>query len=334
MSTANKLESFWYKKSTLAFLLLPLSWLIQLIAITKKYLYQTNILFSEKLPVPVILVGNITVGGTGKTPFICALTNELAKKNIQVGIISRGYKSSVESDVYLVTENDNATKVGDEAYLLYQRLQVPIAIGANRVEAAKLLLKNNNVDVIISDDGLQHYKLARDFEFLMVDGSRYFGNRLMLPFGPLREPVSRLNSVDQIIINSKSIELNHRTNLPNAINISVKPQALIHIVSGEQVSLINLTESKFIAVAGIGNPQRFFNSLKSLGGTFESKVFDDHYNFSELDFADFSSEMIVMTEKDATKCKSFAQDNWYYLLVDMEIGENVLDSINQKLNLF
>ncbi len=281
-----------------------------------------------KSRLPVVVVGNISVGGTGKTPFIQFLVAELAKKNIKAGIVSRGYGAKINNFPHLVDESDNAKMVGDEVYMLYRQTGVPIAISPKRSEAVKLIETISDLDLIISDDGLQHYAMDRQYEYALVDGQRGLGNRLMLPFGPLREPVSRLKSVDQVIVNGKSEEaLSGLTTR----NVQIEVVGLVHIKSGEQVTLSNLSEHSVTAVAGIGNPDRFFKTLAEHKTSFNSMVFDDHHDFCAEDFDKISSEIVVMTEKDSVKCLPFAKENWYFLKIRMKGGEQIIHQLINRI---
>jgi len=329
LSDVSKIEQFWYSKSIWRWLFLPLSLLVQMIALSKRFLYRINLIKSRQNRVPVLVVGNITVGGTGKTPFINYLVKKLQSKNIKVGIVSRGYKSNAPEYPYLIKQTDSVEVTGDEAFMQNATLQVPMVIGFDRAAAVDLLCQTNNLDLIISDDGLQHYKMARAFEILMIDGSRLFGNQLMLPVGPLREPVSRMKSVDYVVQNGnvengETIKNLSNGNVPLA-SMSLKVTGLININSNQSVELDASKATSITAVAGIGNPQRFFTSLSKFCDRpvedIDTKVFPDHHGFQLDDFQSINSDIVVMTEKDAVKCESFAQDNWYYLKVEAELSE-------------
>ena len=331
-SENTKLEKFWYSKSHWKWLLLPLSWLVQLVALSKVKLYKLNYLKSQSSKVAVLVVGNITVGGTGKTPFISLLVERLQAKGLKVAIVSRGYHSKAPYYPYIVNKDDTVETVGDEAFMQLATCNVPMAIGAKRAEAVELLTKKYELDLIISDDGLQHYSMARNIEVMMVDSNRLFGNQLMLPFGPLREPVSRINSVDFVVLNGGTPSLLDFSNtLTNVIGMQIEIDSLVQLVSGKEMSLRELNNNSVLAVAGIGNPNRFFTTLSKYCQSFDKKVFADHYLFTASDFPANKMGIVVMTEKDAVKCKGFAKENWYYLKVKATMQEQELKQLYSRI---
>lgn len=300
---------FWYHKHYLRWLLMPLSW-VYLAASLLRRMYLVR--FKQKhFDVPVIVVGNITVGGVGKTPLVIALAQQLQKHGLGVGIISRGYGATIKQFPYEVKPQDSATLVGDEPLLMAKKTHCPVVIAPKRIAAADFLLKHHACDVIISDDGLQHYALGRALEIVVIDGQRSLGNELCLPAGPLREPRKRIKSADFTIVNGG--------NWPGAYSMQLKPDHLRHLPTGDKRLPAQFSETA-AAVAGIGHPQRFFNTLLELGLNFKPYPFNDHHVFQEND-THFSESWIVMTEKDAVKCHAFAQDNMYYLPVSASIDE-------------
>lgn len=332
MSMASSIESFWYSKSWLKWLFLPLSIPFLIIVWLKRQGYQLGIFPSNQFKVPVLVVGNLTVGGTGKTPFISYLASKLSQQGIRIGVVSRGYLSKAPAYPHLVTESDSVSDVGDEAFMLFNQLALPMVIDANRSRAVTRLTEQFELDLIISDDGLQHYKMGRRFECLLVDSTREFGNGLCLPFGPLREPVSRKHSVDFVIQNGGEDFVSSIADIRGPkIIMKIVTRGLIHIKSGEKVSLSNLKERRINAVCGIGNPSRFFHSLATLCKEINPIVFADHYAYAEKDFEDLSDDIIVMTEKDAVKCRSFAKDNWYYLQVGASIEAKWAQQLTQTV---
>ncbi|TQV85837.1 tetraacyldisaccharide 4'-kinase [Aliikangiella coralliicola] len=334
MSQISMIEKFWYSPGYFKWLFWPFSLVIQIIAMLKRFFYVQGIQKVNTSSVPVIVVGNITVGGTGKTPFISFLVNEFKTRNIKVGIVSRGYKSNAENYPHIITEDDTVEVVGDEAFMQYHTTKVPMAVGADRASAVDALVQTHSLDVIISDDGLQHYAMARQFEILMVDGERQFGNQLMLPFGPLREPVSRVKSVDYVVVNGGDTEAD-LIDLSDGISLShmvIETSKLVHIKSDESVSLSNLKENSVSAVAGIGNPNRFFKSLSKHCSGYEQKVFVDHHEFQESDFDDLKNDIVVMTEKDAVKCRKFAKDNWYFLKINAKLTSEDFNQLFDRLD--
>lgn len=324
----NKLTQAWYKKSftLLALLLLPFSWLFGLCVAVRRLLYRKAIFKTHYFNVPVIVVGNLTVGGTGKTPFVIWLAKFLQSHGYKPGIVSRGVGGKKQLSPHRVNLDDKAYQIGDEALLLARNTNCPVMICANRVAAARELLKNSDCNIIISDDGLQHYRLGRQMEIVMVDGDRRFGNHCLLPAGPLREPVSRLQAVDFVVINGESDEENNYT-------MSLEPLEFVSVVDSQyRVNYQEFPRNKIHAVAGIGHPQRFFTSLKTAGFDIIPHAFPDHHNYQarELNFSD--SSPILMTEKDAVKCGAFADDRYWYVNVAAKIDSSLEQVILLKLN--
>ncbi len=326
MTVTHAVEKFWYSRSWLTLLVWPLQLPLLLLVLLKRLAYRYNLLASNRFNKPVLVVGNLSVGGTGKTPFIASLVKHFSQQGVSVGIVSRGYKSTVSSFPHQVSDQDNATTVGDEAFMQYKNLKVPIVISPARSNAVDYLLKNNQVDLIISDDGLQHYQMGRAIEVVLFDGARQFGNKMILPFGPLREPLGRLKSVDFVIQNgNQPTEFTHDKS-------TLVETALVNLKSGESKPLEFLASQEVVAVAGIGNPQRFFDSLSKFAKINSTSVFPDHHKFSLADFNHIHEDkVVVMTEKDAVKCTTFAKKNWYYLSVSMDIPTSLLQRINKKI---
>lgn len=309
---ARWLQIIWYQDSTVATLLLPLAWLFAGVVKIRRFLYQNNIIKSQRLSVPVIVVGNITVGGTGKTPLVSFLTQLLKANGYKPGIISRGYGGKTTELPLVVTPNSAANLVGDEPLLLAQQTQLPVVIGTDRVLSAQKLLAEFDCDVIISDDGLQHYKLQRDIEIAVIDGERRVGNAFPLPAGPLREPVARLNTVDFIIVNGKKTS-EHEFTMQLIGNIA------INLLTGEQKPLSAFAKTDCHAVAGIGNPARFFKMLAAAGLTCTNHEFPDHYLYQAQDIQFNNTNPVLMTEKDAVKCLQFASKQHWYVPVKAEL---------------
>lgn len=335
MSFKNAIEQFWYSRSKLAWIFLPFNLIFLILVKSKRTLYQLKILRSNYFNKTVLVVGNITVGGTGKTPFINQLVRILADNGVKAGIVSRGYQSGIKKFPHQVDKSNLALDVGDESYMQYvdlnhkSSLNIPIVIAPDRSLAINYLIEKNDVDIVISDDGMQHYKMARDIEVLLFDGKRQFGNRLILPFGPLREPVSRLKSVDFIIQNGKN------DNPFTESNVHLSASKFVHLKTGKEIAIKDFAERKVTALAGIGNPERFFSDLENICNVENKKAFPDHYCFELEDFNAFQEKTIVMTEKDASKCYSFSGDDWYYLKVEMNFDETfqdkILDRVKRKI---
>lgn len=305
-------------------------WVFILVAWLRRYWILR---YSQKyLPTPLVVVGNISVGGTGKTPLIIALVKRLQQQGYRPGVISRGYGGKAPAYPYLLTEASTAMEAGDEPLAIYRQTATPVAVGPDRLAVGKLL-EDQGCDVLLSDDGLQHYRLGRDIEIAVVDGSRGLGNGWRLPVGPLREPASRLNTVDWVVVNSPPDNFSLRCLTGETcfyVPMEIRPHKLFHLSSGAEVEFDSLPR-QVDAIAGIGNPQRFVATLQELG--FEPRLhsFPDHHAFSASDLQFGESLPLVMTEKDAVKCKAFAQDNWFYLAITAELPESFWIAFAQKL---
>ncbi|MEI6335863.1 MAG: tetraacyldisaccharide 4'-kinase [Methylococcaceae bacterium] len=317
----------WYKDHFIGVWLSPLSFLFNDFVRFRRFLYRLGILKSHTLPVPVIIVGNITVGGTGKTPLIIWLAEFLKESGFKPGIISRGYGGQAESWPQWVTVDSDAKNTGDEALLIAKQTGCPMAVGPLRVEAAKLLLGKADCNVILSDDGLQHYALNRTIEIVVIDGERRFGNGYCLPAGPLREPIERLKNVDFIIVNGEKSE-------DNEISMRLVGDQLVNLVTGEQKSLQEFKGVECHALAGIGNPERFFKVLEAAGLICKTHKFPDHYPFQRHDIEYTDNKPVLMTEKDAVKCTSFAGKQHWYLPVkavpEAAFSEQLLNLLKRK----
>lgn len=289
----NRLDHYWYSQNPVAWALLPLSLLFCAVSRVRRFIYVNGLLPSYALPVPVVIVGNISVGGTGKTPLLIALCDYLTQQGFKPGVVSRGYGAAMSGERPLAV-NDDAAACGDEPVLIKQRTGCPVIIGSDRVATAKKLLAENDCDVILSDDGMQHYRLKRDIEIAVVDTVRKFGNGFCLPAGPLREPVSRLRKVNMIV---------HHGDTGDNYHFSLEFGEAVNLITGEKKNLDSFTTGIVHAVAGIGHPERFFNQLRARGLEVIEHAFPDHHAYStgDIDFADIAP--ILMTEKDAVKCK-------------------------------
>ena len=309
-----EIEANWYRPSPgLNWLLLPL-WLIAAPLIIRKR-KQAQQQPAATLNTPVVVIGNITVGGTGKTPLITYLVDRVRNLGYEPGIISRGYGGNSKTFPLMVTQAVPAQQCGDEPKLLQQRLNCPVVVDPGRKRAAELL--DNQVDIIFSDDGLQHYALGRDAEILVVDGQRQFGNGWLLPVGPLREPLSRAEQVD--------------VRLDNGSDFTVVASNLINAHNGECRSLESLSGQKVHAVAGIGNPSRFFDTLQQLGAEVIRHEYADHYQFKPHDLQFGDDYPVIMTEKDWVKCSGFTDLNMWYLAVDAQLEDGAAKKVDQLL---
>ena len=320
----------WTRVGPTALALLPLALLFAAITALRRSLFRSGLLQTVRLRVPVIVVGNITAGGTGKTPLVLWLVARLAVNGFRPGIVTRGY-CAVDAGPAEVAPSGDPRDQGDEPVLLAQRSGVPVWRGADRVAAANALLAANpGCNVIVSDDGLQHYRLARDIEIALVDGASGFGNGLLMPAGPLREPPSRLARCDFLVIKGAS-----RTALPlprPAVAMSLAPGRFRNLLDpATTVDAAAFGHRVLHAVAGIGRPQQFFDTLAALGLRFERHPFPDHHAYSAVDFAFAGSATVVMTEKDAVKCAAFATMNFWVLPVDAVLPEGFLERVLERL---
>jgi tetraacyldisaccharide 4'-kinase len=327
---AEKLQQFWYSKSSLRYLLWPLHLMLVILVKIRKQLL--GIIYQNRAcSVPIVIIGNITVGGVGKTPSLIALAKYLQDKGKRVGIISRGYGAKTDQYPHKVTAKDNAEMVGDEPLMMVNNLDVPLYIDPDRFRAAQALSNNEKIDVILSDDGLQHYAMPRHIEVLLSDLNRGFGNGLLIPFGPLREPLSRAKEVDFHL----KVAQSHYTCSPvNEHLIHIKPTSLIHIQSGRLYALEHFENQHVTALSAIADNEKFFNTLKQYCNVTQTIAFTDHYSFTERDLIDLKSDIVIMTEKDAVKCRKFAGKNWYYLKIEGQWDEEILEEILLKINLF
>lgn len=306
------IERIWSGKSALYLLLLPLAWLYGLVSGIIRLSYKLGLRKAWRAPVPVVVVGNLTAGGNGKTPVVIWLVEQLQARGVRVGVVSRGYGGKADSYPLLLTPQTSTAQAGDEPVLIFQRTGAPVAVAPERSAAVKALINHARPQVIVTDDGLQHYALARDIEIVVVDGVRRFGNGWWLPAGPMRERAARLSSVDAVIVNggvAKSGEIAMR----------LQPGEAINLKTGERRAVQTL--QNVVAMAGIGHPPRFFATLEQCGVTLTNAVsLADHQALSEADVAKLvePGQTLVMTEKDAVKCRAFVanHENWWYLPVD------------------
>ena len=313
----------WTSRTGLAFFLLPLAGLFGAAVALRRFLYKAGLLNSERLPVPVIVVGNISVGGTGKTPLVLWLATRLRENGYNPGIISRGYGGANQTP-HAVSADSDAAQYGDEPVLLARRSDSPVWIGKDRAAAARALLAAHpDCNVIVSDDGLQHYRLARDVEIAVIDGARGLGNGWLLPAGPLREPPSRLAAVDAVVIRGPRTQVVAQAPAPYEMNL--EPAGLRNLRdSGRCVAPSHLQGLRVHAVAGVGNPQQFFDTLTRLGIAHTPHAFADHHPFAASDLAFSNCDAVVMTEKDAVKCERFASGmhcTYWALQVDARIDD-------------
>lgn len=323
MGLKKSLLKSWTKPNALTGLLRPLSSVYRGVFSLRKIAFERGVFDCYRAPVPVVIVGNLTVGGTGKTPLVVHLVEQLIERGFTPGVISRGYSGESSSYPLLVTQSTPVEQSGDEPALIVRRTNVPMAVGPDRRASIEMLLNKYDIDLIISDDGLQHLALQRDVEICMIDDTSEQQNDNLLPAGPYREPLSRLMSVDFIVRHGGEVG-----NAENQFSMHLKPREPV------AVKLENNAEfpegAHFQAIAGIGNPQRFFDTCETLGFSITAHSFADHHHFSQSDIS-FSGEPVLMTEKDAVKCNEIAANHHWYLPVDAVVSHGLADAVANKI---
>lgn len=311
----------------------PLSRLFSFLAERRKQRLLQSSRWSP--PVPVIVVGNISVGGTGKTPLVAALVREFQRRGYRPGIISRGFGAQTGEASISVTPDSDPAIVGDEPVMLARQLNVPLIVDVDRVKAAQFLCDQTDCNLIIADDGLQHYNLQRHVEVLVLDGDRLLGNRLCLPAGPLREPPERMNQVDMILVNTNNASISAKAEeVESALGrkglyyFSLEPSAPVS-VTGISKRIPDI--ARVHGVAGIGNPERFFNTLRSLGYDVIGHPFPDHHSFVPEDICFNDDLPVIMTAKDAVKCGDFADDRHWYLPVTTCVSDSCIEQLMEMI---
>lgn len=320
------LEQAWYRdKPGWLGLAAPLEHLFRRLAQRRRQQLQPE---AWQAPVPVLVVGNISLGGTGKTPLTQALVRWLQAQGWRVGIVSRGYGGQGPFPLW-VTAQTQAMAAGDEPCLLARSLKCPLVVSPQRVEAVKLLLAQAEVDIIVADDGLQHYRLGRQLEIAVIDGSRGLGNGHCLPVGPLREPAQRLAEVDFCVVNGPLAKP-----LPIAVPywpMQLQPGELQSVGGQERQPLAALQGQSVYAMAGIGHPQRFFATLEAAGLKPIPLAKPDHYAYQPHDLQPYQDLPLLMTSKDAVKCQAFAPANAWYLPVEAQLPAEFWQALQQRL---
>jgi tetraacyldisaccharide 4'-kinase len=331
------IQRIWYADSAAYWMLLPLSWLFAGLVSARRSFFERGVLRSVAVNVPVVVVGNITVGGTGKTPVTIWLALQLKERGLRPGIVSRGYGGLVGRNPRQVTAGSDPDAVGDEAVLMAKRSACPVVVHPDRVSAAQEI-GGLGVDVIIADDGLQHYHLARQYEIAVIDGTRGFGNGKLLPAGPLREPVSRLKSVDRVLVN-KSVMRSERAirELPAGLAVTdfyLKGTMVRSLDEREEAPLAKFAGRQVHAVAAIGNPGRFFTFLESHGMQVIEHAFPDHSRLTEKDLRYDDGLDVLMTEKDAVKYGSLSIERCWYVPVEVAVDrpQDWLDELQTRLS--
>ena len=297
----------WYSPYPVWFFI-PLAWIFWLLSGLRRSAYHLGLLHTATLPVPVVVVGNISVGGTGKTPFVIWLSRELGKQGFKPGIVTRGYGADT-AQAHLVTASSRAEEAGDEALLLARHGGAPVAVGRDRVATARLLLASG-VDVILSDDGLQHYRLPRLHEIVLVDGARGLGNGWLLPAGPLRESEHRLETVQQVVIKETP---GGTFSWPGAARMRLEVETAVSLRDGARTALASFSGRRVHAVAGIGHPRQFFAALEAAGLVVDGRSLPDHARLETTDLTFDDTAPVFMTEKDAVKCMELGLTNHWYV---------------------
>ena len=322
-SNSSFVVNAWYQKHYWLYLLLPFSWIFKFLTNRRRRKYLKNQFSSFKADVPVIVIGNINIGGTGKTPLVKYIASKLKDRGLKVGIVSRGYGGNFSGTLSVNSETEYK-KSGDEAQML-SNLNSPLYLDKNRPRAIQKLLKENDCDVILSDDGLQHYKMNRDLEIIVIDGSRRLGNGLCFPAGPLRESSSRLSTGDYIINNGGPTE-------DGEILMTLQPSKFVHLNTGKSYDIDKWPmHNQVHAVAGLGNPGRFFDTLSQLNFNIERHPFADHHQFEETDLEFLDHHPIIMTEKDAARCKNFDNPRIWFLTVEPKIEEAFINDLESRI---
>lgn len=312
------LESAWYRGAPWLWLLRPLEALFRAVSACRRYCYRKGWFQSYRAARPVIVVGNITVGGTGKTPVVIALVEALAERGIRCGVVSRGYGGKSAEYPLRLDDTVDAAECGDEPLLIHRRTGAPCVVDPDRPRAVDMLLQDTSVQLVISDDGLQHYALNRDMEIVLLDQQRRLGNGFCLPAGPLREPPSRLQDVDFVL---------YRGSADAIEGVPYRADVWVNLVTGERRQLHAFRQQDGLqALAGIGQPDQFFATLDALGLHYQRHVFADHHAYTAQDLAALAGDTVLMTEKDAVKCRAFAGENAWYLHIDACLPEALIEA--------
>jgi tetraacyldisaccharide 4'-kinase len=307
----NLLLQQWYNPKPWGWLLWPFAQVFSSLVSLRRFCYRKNIFNVYHASVPVIIIGNITVGGTGKTPLVMYFAKLLQQQGYNPGIITRGYKGKIRTAA-LVHPNADPLLVGDEAVLMAKDCSCPVMISKNRSIGVQALVQHHKVDIILSDDGLQHYALGRDIEIAVIDGQRRFGNGYSLPMGPLREMPSRLNSVDLTVVNGSDMNI-------------ICDGAYMLQDRDKSVALDSLVGKTVHAIAGIGNPQQYFKQLREFGIIIIEHVFPDHYFFRAQDITFADALPVLMTEKDAVKCRAFAKPQHWVVSTRVVVADTIVN---------
>jgi tetraacyldisaccharide 4'-kinase len=318
-SVPGLLAAAWYRGAPWLWLLRPVEGLYRLFVGLRRWLYRSGMLGTYQSARPVVVVGNITTGGTGKTPVVIALVEALKARGLVAGVVSRGYGARADGVPHVLGEGSTAADSGDEPLLIHRRTGAPCVVSPSRVAATQTLLDRFPVDLVISDDGLQHYALGRSLEIAMLDAELGLGNGFCLPAGPLREPRRRLDSVDFILL---------RAQQQGPDRVTYHPECLVNLADGRCLPPTPAgLGAEVYAVAGIGHPEYFARTLRELGFRPELVSFPDHHDFRPSDLAGLEDRPIIMTEKDAVKCAPFAGGDAWSLRIRARVPDAVVDAV-------
>jgi len=319
-----RLDAYWYSNNAVAQWLRPIAFVYCCLVVVRRTLYKLRLLSVYRPPVPVIVVGNMTVGGTGKTPLVIWLVKQLLKEGYSPGVVSRGYGGQARSWPQQVRPDSDPRTVGDEAVIIARQLAVPMAVGPKRAHAARALLEKSQIDVLVSDDGMQHYALGRDIEIAVVDGVRRFGNKHCLPAGPLREPLWRLGAADHIVVKGLAGQ--------GEVAMSYTQGRITNLQdSSKTITWEELQRTPVHLVAGIGHPKHFFEQVSQKGIESIEHSFDDHHSFESEDLNFGDEYPVLMTEKDAIKCRAFASENLWYLPIEADVDEKLAVAVLKQI---
>ena len=321
MTLAERIQQHWRTPTAVSLALTPFSLVYGLVTKIRKAAYISGVLKTHRFDIPVVVVGNLTVGGTGKTPFVITLAERLKIRGWRPGIVSRGYRGKV-TEAEIVPADGDPHHFGDEPVLVARKTGLPVAVARRRAQSVEKLL-NESVDIVISDDGLQHYAMARSAEIVMVDGIEGLGNGFLLPAGPLREPPARLASADiRVRRGGEASE--------GEYSVTAALGSARNLVSGEEASLVEFCDVPLAALAGIHRPERFFDLLRQHGLTISAHPFPDHHQFCADDIP--AETTVLMTEKDAVKCGRFASDRCWSVSQVTEIPEELIDKLESVIH--
>jgi len=339
MSLEAALQRLWYGPRWLSLPLWPLGWLFRAVVALRRALYRLGVLRTARVDVPVVVVGNVSVGGTGKTPVAAWLARQLGLRGHRVGVVLRGYGGQASRRPQVVSADSDPQRVGDEAVLHSLRGPHVVVVGADRAAAARLAAAEG-ADIVVCDDGLQHLRLGRDYEIAVVDASRGLGNGQLLPAGPLREPPGRLVDVDAIVLTRRNGTAGRPPRLPTEpyrLEVRFELGDAVNLLSGERRPLATFRGGPLQAVAGIGHPQAFFDALRAAGLAIEPHALPDHAALAPQTLPFPAGATVLMTEKDAVKCRSFAGRDWWLVelavVPDAEAAAGLMALILERVGL-